>query len=545
MSTSSLALKSINETVRLLLKDLISAGKQKRSKSVPALCEAYLSLKACPIQFTSLRQLLPLAGFGEVLIEKLEVLLLEWCKTNGRTYEAAEKRREPARQQAAEVGKHSKRKSDDDGETDSDLDDVSPTRRTNTKAKPKAVESQEKENKTKTRAKVPLEARPKATKAKVATVKEPKLFVPQHRSGTHGILVALYTLTKDQPEVECEEAANTSIEDHYYSKATVIHFAQPYSDSKYIPKTNPTSSHGFGGNFHSAWSGMKTLINRGYVYRRGNPACFGLSHEGWHVSQTCAAREKDLEAGCNVDKIGSIPSTSKVTDEPTTKKKVKASETTCAPIVPTASTAGPFLYTYLTESEPPRHTRMRNQARVRLSDDDFRMIYSIVFPKGLKDHPYVKSCVGGVVEGEESLLYGWVKESVCNELAPGIGREESGGEVLKTAAKKTECFKSTIILPLSINSLGEKSTNNERQPTWSQESAKSFQSVTGAYSQNCNIDIIELLTSSDVELDVPAYKAQTKRPSKQAKQNKDSDSDSDLSDSLPPPRPTKAKKRKS
>jgi hypothetical protein len=559
------ALKTINSATKIILKDMVSSAKEKRSRSVPALCEAYSSLKSCPVQFTSTQQLLSLAGFGEALVDKLETLLCEWCEANGKRYEGGRTVSTHSKLQHVDRREDSQKKSDNDDaeETDSDLDTGKSRRQTEKKG----------------HADISQIRAPKPTKKKASASKEPKLFVPQHRTGTHGILVALFTLTPDQPVAESEEEGDMSVSSHYHSKATIIHFAQPYSESKYVPKTNPSSSHGFGGNFHSAWSAMKTLINRGYVYRRGNPACFGLSHEGWHVSQLCAAREKGLTAGSNVDELKSVASTSKATQEEKTKKKAPKSSSTQIPRVSSSSASidSPFLYTYLTDSEPPRHTKMRSQARVRLCDEDFRMVYCITFAKELEAHLFVRSCVGGLYEGKSGLMCGWVKEAVCNGLAPGIGREPAPNEreaqslassssrkmawridedhdgnedqdeeeneenipPRKAASRGNRQMQSTDVPPSPAKMPERRSAS--RQTRWSQESARPLQS--GVCSQACSIDVIELLTSSDVELDLPRFKLQAKRHLTHSQA--DSDSDSDLSDILAPSKPIKAKKRKS
>jgi hypothetical protein len=501
MSAPLPALKTINGTVKALLKELIQASEEKRSKAVPVLREAYRSLKSCPIQFTSLQQMHVLSGFGQALIDKLEMLLYEWCEKNGKRYVDTHVKIVESKQQ--EAINH-----ECDEETDSDLDTSISVK----KARTKKAEKQK------------AEKQPKTKKpAKASSVKEPKIFVPQHRTGTHGILVALFTLTPDQPEPQ--EAEDRLIDTHYYSKTIVIHFAQPYSDSKYIPKISPSSGHGFGGSFHSAWGGMKTLINRGYVYRRNNPACFGLSHQGWQVAKTCVEREKGLTAGCNVDKIGSIASSSKhASDEPDARKDGGKASSRKAKSSP-ATTNEPFLYTYLTDTDPVQHTTLRKQARIRLNDEDFRMMYRITFAKQLKEHPFVKTCVQDMVE-EGELLCGWVKDSVCNEVAPGIGTSVQLVDTTKTST------------PVSASTAYPES----RVPLKSVIEPQAAASQTVFSSQGCSVEVIDLLTSSDTEWQ--RYDIPIKQQTMTRKQVYGSESDSDLSDLLPTSRPTKRTKAK-
>lgn len=464
------ALDSINSAVRSILKELITAGRRRRSKSVPTLCQAYSSLKACPIQFTSLQQLLSLDGFGQALVDRLQVLLCDWCTVNGWQYVESQGAKWTPPVQVGESE-----------ESDSDMEAPAPPKGPKPKRKAGAAER-----------------RPRVASAKSVA----KAFVPQHRTGTHGILVALYTLTPSQPE-----AVETESGGYYYSKAATIHFAQPFSDAKYVPKMSASSGSTFGASFHSAWSGMKTLINRGYVYRRGNPACFGLSQNGWHVAQTCASREDGLQAGCNVDRLGSVAAgiELKLRQEAGSGGR-RAADKTSVSKEPMAST--PFLYAFLTNTDPPTQTTERSQARVRLSDDDFRMVYWIAFSRQLQLHAFAKSCVRSATPctDDHDLLFGWVQEAACNETAPGIAEKQTdrvGNHGTAGSARKDSCARTTSAqLRAPLKPVAEK--QNERSKA----------------------HIIELLTSSDMDTDEAVH-------SYAAKRKPSSDSESELSDLLP------------
>ena len=124
-----------------------------------------------------------------------------------------------------------------------------------------------------------------------------KEYIPAPRSGAHGLLVGLYTKA-------CERLG----EEVYVGKTELISLSQPFCDSDYnVPGGGSAASAprslsqaraapGRGMNtsvrsFATAWSGMKTLIDKGYVYRSGNPPVFTLSEQGFRVAQLLAEAE--------------------------------------------------------------------------------------------------------------------------------------------------------------------------------------------------------------------------------------------------------------
>lgn len=103
---------------------------------------------------------------------------------------------------------------------------------------------------------------PVGKKRKAAPKKPPKQYIPQRGSGGYGILLALI-LAIDRP-------LNTTTV--YQTKSEIIRVAKEYSDSSY--------EHSEKGTYFTAWSGMKTMVNRGLVYMTGNPHKFCLTEEG-------------------------------------------------------------------------------------------------------------------------------------------------------------------------------------------------------------------------------------------------------------------------
>ncbi|KAK6903081.1 hypothetical protein I203_108343 [Kwoniella mangroviensis CBS 8507] len=107
-----------------------------------------------------------------------------------------------------------------------------------------------------------------APKKKARKASKPKAYIPAKGSGSYGILMSL-VLAIDNPQI------NTQV---FLTKSEVIRGAQDYCDSSY--------DHSEKGTYFTAWSGMKTLVNKGYVYVTGNPHKYCLTEEGYDVAVT-------------------------------------------------------------------------------------------------------------------------------------------------------------------------------------------------------------------------------------------------------------------
>jgi crossover junction endonuclease MUS81 len=92
--------------------------------------------------------------------------------------------------------------------------------------------------------------------------KQPKTYIPAKDSGGYGILMGL-VLAIERPHLSTQV---------FLSKPELIRKAQPYSETSY--------DHSEKGTYHSAWSSMKTLVGKGYVYVTGNPQKYCLTEEG-------------------------------------------------------------------------------------------------------------------------------------------------------------------------------------------------------------------------------------------------------------------------
>ena len=120
-----------------------------------------------------------------------------------------------------------------------------------------------------------------------ARPRKTKTYIPEPRSGAHGLLVALYTRVLEDGDDEAQ-----------LGKSELIARAQPYCDSDYtMPGRSGAAPSSLvrhsqsNKTFITAWNSIKTLIHKGYVFRRGNPALFSLSPQGLEVAELVALAE--------------------------------------------------------------------------------------------------------------------------------------------------------------------------------------------------------------------------------------------------------------
>ena len=86
-------------------------------------------------------------------------------------------------------------------------------------------------------------------------------YIPKYRSGGYAILRALETFPPEK----------------LVTKAEITGIAYQYCDS---PFDAPSES-----KFYTAWSSMKQLLEKGYVYKSGHPPKFTLTEEGAEVAK--------------------------------------------------------------------------------------------------------------------------------------------------------------------------------------------------------------------------------------------------------------------
>ncbi|KAL9008952.1 MAG: hypothetical protein Q9173_005973, partial [Seirophora scorigena] len=93
--------------------------------------------------------------------------------------------------------------------------------------------------------------------------KTAKPYVPQLRSGPYAILLALASISESE----------------MVSKQQLIEMAQTHCDASFVAPRDATS-------YHTAWSSMKTLLNKDLVKEtRGPQKRYELTDEGWEVAE--------------------------------------------------------------------------------------------------------------------------------------------------------------------------------------------------------------------------------------------------------------------
>lgn len=133
--------------------------------------------------------------------------------------------------------------------------------------------------------------------------KATKAYVPQLRSGPYAILLALSSIGDN----EC------------VSKQQLIEMAQPHCDASFIAPKDTTS-------FHTAWSSMKTLVNKDLVKeRKGAQKRYELTDDGWDVAEKIKRVDKGDEEAVGVGHGQHKPTSAPVEKS---KRKEKSDEGT-------------------------------------------------------------------------------------------------------------------------------------------------------------------------------------------------------------------------
>ncbi|KAM3588680.1 Crossover junction endonuclease mus81 [Umbelopsis sp. WA50703] len=95
---------------------------------------------------------------------------------------------------------------------------------------------------------------------KVKAKRKPTTYVPRYRSGAYGIMLALY------------ENAESYGSQSRLSKEEIIALGQQHCDTSYDMLE--------AGRTYTAWSSMKTLLEKGYIWKQGSPARYSLTDTG-------------------------------------------------------------------------------------------------------------------------------------------------------------------------------------------------------------------------------------------------------------------------
>ncbi|PKY08536.1 DNA repair protein Mus81 [Aspergillus campestris IBT 28561] len=111
----------------------------------------------------------------------------------------------------------------------------------------------------------PREATEEVESQPAKRTRKAKPYVPSLRSGPYALIIGLSSL---------EEDSSQSL-----TKAQLIEKAEPYCDTSFTAPSDPTK-------YFTAWSSMKTLIQKDLVYDHGHPLKrYALTEEGWEVAK--------------------------------------------------------------------------------------------------------------------------------------------------------------------------------------------------------------------------------------------------------------------
>ena len=103
--------------------------------------------------------------------------------------------------------------------------------------------------------------------------RKPKPYIPKLRSGAYALIMGLSTISEDAPRG--------------LPKDQLIELAQPYCDASFTAPEDPTK-------FYTAWSSMKTIMQKDYVYeKRGPVRTYSLTDDGWEVARRIKSTVSD------------------------------------------------------------------------------------------------------------------------------------------------------------------------------------------------------------------------------------------------------------
>ncbi|WVW82918.1 hypothetical protein I302_104932 [Kwoniella bestiolae CBS 10118] len=280
-----------------------------------------------------------------------------------------------------------------------------------------------------------------APKKKARKASKPKAYIPARGSGSYGILMSL-VLAIDNPQI------NTQV---FLTKSEVIRGAQDYCDSSY--------DHSEKGTYFTAWSGMKTLVNKGYVYVTGNPHKYCLTEEGYDVAVTMRNLRPELgfiekHPFLHTPAVGGsntplIPTRSKPSAAPTPIARMPSdtpSRRTSPEKPPARSKAERFQFWYIDSSG--NRVPSLTSASIRLDPTEFTNLRKVEFKFSQRSHPFASQLrlvdchsTATIKDGSgQSTLFGFIVEEeappTCSKFdetpasATNKKRKSSGSPIL-------------------------------------------------------------------------------------------------------------------
>lgn len=199
---------------------------------------------------------------------------------------------------------------------------------------------------------------------------QPKVYIPQRGSGAYGLLLGLLLSIEDPSNIQ-----------NWMTKGELTRASQAYCDSPY--------DHSERGGYHTAWNGMKTLVNKGYTLVMGSPHRYCLTEDGYDVAVTLRNMHPEF-AG--------LPKLLPLARREESAPSPVASEGTVRAPSPQAAAprSGKFGFWYigmcvtgaqLTPDARGKRVDSIDSARLRLDPEEFIALRQIEFRESQRTHP--------------------------------------------------------------------------------------------------------------------------------------------------------------
>ncbi|KAI8089851.1 uncharacterized protein BX664DRAFT_264129, partial [Halteromyces radiatus] len=231
-------------------------------------------------------------------------------------------------------------------------------------------------------------------------------YIPRYRTGGYAILLSL---------LHC--CGNEGGGNHAFTKEEIIRYGQQFCNTSMdLPEP---------GSNYTAWSGIKILKEKGYVWQNGSPARFSLTESGELMAiQLQNATNDDGASSSSSRAIGRNPRTitsdslNSTTDEPEVDLSLYVLDPEAyrreRNLTSTAQQSSVFQYTYLdTMNQPVRHL---SQAEVKVDETIGCLLYKIQFSPQQRCHSRTSS----LCHVNNTTCIAYLQESTADLVCPGL-----------------------------------------------------------------------------------------------------------------------------
>ncbi|CED83006.1 Endonuclease MUS81 [Phaffia rhodozyma] len=265
------------------VEEMRGEAEEKGMKSASTYAKAANSLRLCPIKFIHPAQCAQLVGVGPTIIDRLSKKLAAHCKQTGISEPPLPEGLPKTRKKAVPLSQARSPLPEDNhiefgfppsqpiaSGSGSQSQFLPPSKR---KAMTSNIDGSDEDKESSSENGEPAflrkkdSLRPSALKAKKAKkTATTKMYVPAQGTGPYAILLALVSHTTEQDQ------------DVPVTKQDIIDIATRHSwclKSFVVPEP---------GKHHTAWNGIKTLMNHELIYARGQPARWSLTELGYELA---------------------------------------------------------------------------------------------------------------------------------------------------------------------------------------------------------------------------------------------------------------------